>query len=239
VQGYSLTIDKPCSNNTKVNFYGTIREFVDRLNCAFLAAKIGDSVLATKTDLQRDDADIKGDGYCATLDPYGSYDSEASYNFEFEDEYIWAALTSAYDTTECPFEFHGKQIVFGAVSDVVDHTFMYGAKDALLTATKTNANSKKVNRVSFKGGSNNIPWYYPNETENGSISLVLGANNKKLKKTEYLSIKNYSQLFAELNPGVSVQYCKDTARTISIQSNTLNVIGQAGVNAYNNWVVWD
>ena len=82
------TRNKPCTNNTKFTFYGTIREFVDRLNCAFLYAKIGDSILSEKTTLTTNDA-VVGDGYCAMLDPYGSgdiYDPEKSYEFSFEDK---------------------------------------------------------------------------------------------------------------------------------------------------------
>ena len=59
VEGYSSSVDKPYSNNTKVTFYGTLREFVDRINCAFLYAGVADSRLLSDTSPSK--ADVVGD----------------------------------------------------------------------------------------------------------------------------------------------------------------------------------
>lgn len=193
---YSLTYGKPCSNSSVFTFYGTIKEFSDRLNCAFLKAGVGDSILKTKTNLTTLDTP-KGDGFCSMIDPYGSYESDKTYDFSFENQFLWEAITQAYTTTEIPFERRGKRIVWGAVPKVLSQTFKYGHDNELLTISKNNANAKIVNRVTMLGSSENIPYYYPNETEYGSISFAFGVTNRHLN-SNVLEIANSNQFFAKL-----------------------------------------
>lgn len=166
----TITANKPCSNSTEFAFYGTIHEFVDRLNCAFLYAGIGDSILKTKTTLGNTDTP-KGDGYCAMVDDFTAYDTAATKDMSFTDQYLWDAITQAYEKYEIPFEFHGKKIVFGAKDKVVDTIFKYGQSNQLLSVTKTNANAKVINRITFKGSTENIPYFYPNDSEYGDTAL--------------------------------------------------------------------
>ena len=208
VYGVSTTKDKPCSNSTKFTFYGTIREFVDRLNCAFRYAGVGDSILNTKTSLTTDDVPV-GDGYCAMLDPFGDYDSEKSWEFSFEDKFIWEAISESYSIHEIPFEFRGKTMVYGAVPQTVDHVFKYGHDDALLSVTKTNANAKVVNRITMEGSSENIPYYYPNETEYGHISIVADTGNKVLTK-DMIEVKNMNMLLSRLSADSTAILRKET-----------------------------
>jgi hypothetical protein len=170
VDGCVLDVNKPVSNNTTFTFYGTISEFADRLNCALKYAGVGDSILNEKVHLTLED-EPTGDGYCAVVGEDGDYDYEESFEFSFEDSFIWDVLESSYETTEIPFEFRGKKIVFGDAPKVLDHEFKYGMNNELLSITKTNSNERIINRVSFLGSSDNIPYYYPNEEEYGEINF--------------------------------------------------------------------
>lgn len=199
VYAYASTYDKPCSNNTTFTFYGTIAEFVDRLNCAFLYAGIGDSVLYTKTSLTTDDT-VAGDGYCAMLDPFGDYDSQGTYEFSFEDKKLWEVITEGYNITKIPFERRGRRIIFGAVPNIVAHKFEYGYDNELLSVNKNNANAQVINRITMLGSSENIPHYYPNETEYGHIAIAAKDGNKALTDS-MVSIVNMTQLLSRLNAG--------------------------------------
>ena len=200
VPSYAETYDKPCTNSTKFTFFGTISEFVDRLNCAFIYAGIADSILKTKTTLTAGDTPV-GDGYCAMLDPYGAgsqYDANKSYEFSFEDKYLWEAITEGYNITEIPFERRGRKIIFGAIPKVVEHKFEYGYDNELLSVNKKNANAQVINRITMLGSSDNIPHYYPNESEYGHISIAAKSGNKVLV-ADMVSIVNMTQLLSRLN----------------------------------------
>lgn len=206
VPSWSSTYDKPNTNSTEFVFYGTPSEFVDRLNCALRQAKIGDSILNEKTTLTMADKPV-GDGYCAVLDTDGGYDLEQSKEFSISDSYIWDVMAESFNTYEIPFEFRGKLIVFGAANRVIDRVFQYGHENELLSITKTNANAKVINRVTFKGSSENIPYYYPNESEYGFIEVEAPDSNKVLT-TDKVSVANMTQLLALVEP-----YTKITLRS--------------------------
>lgn len=196
---YSATYDKPCSNSQIFLFYGTIEEALDRLNSAFLAAGVGDSILYEKTTLRDSDIDnIVGDGYCAVLCDNGDYDYSTVAELSFTDKYIWEVFSEYYEKFKVPFKFNGKTMLWGAKRKMLPHVLKYGHDDALLSVTKTNANAKIVNRVTFRGSSENIPYYYPNESEYGNIALDVTPTNKTLSLSD-LSIDNMSVLLARLN----------------------------------------
>ena len=200
VPSYAETYDKPCTNNTTFSFYGTISEFCDRLNCAFIKKEIADSVLKTKTSLTTSDTPM-GDGYCVMLDPYGEgnvYDPNKTYNFEWEDKTLWEAVTEGFTVTEIPFERRGKRIIFGAVPKVLARKFEYGHDNELLSIYHKNANAKVINRITMLGSTENIPHYYPNETEYGHISISEKPGNKSLS-ADSVSIVNMTQLLSRLN----------------------------------------
>lgn len=50
-----------------------------------------------------------------------------------------------------------------------DNPFDYGVNDELLSKTKTNTTDKIVTRITGVGGTENIPWYYPNPCPDGWI----------------------------------------------------------------------
>lgn len=193
----ALTHDKPCSNSTTVIFYGNIKEFCDRLNCALRYAGVGDSALEDKTDLTTLDT-VNEDGYCVMLDPYGDYDKEVSKEFSFSDQYLWDVISQGYESFEVPFEMRGKKIIFGAVPQKVNHKFKYGHDNSLLSVSKNNANAKVINRITMLGSSENIPYSYPNETEYGHVNLMVDPGNNILKDPTSIEIQNMSQLVSNL-----------------------------------------
>ena len=111
VPSWSATYDRPNTNSTEFQFFGTIREYADRLNCAFRYAGIGDSILNRKTSLTDLDTPV-GDGYCVVVSGYGSADLTISKELSFTDQYLWDALTEGFNQYEVPFAFRGKKIVF-------------------------------------------------------------------------------------------------------------------------------
>lgn len=204
VPSWAATYDKPNSNSTEFVFYGTPQEFVDRLNCALRYSNLGDSILQTKTTLTLNDIPV-GDGYCAVLDTAGGYDLEQSQEFSLSDTYIWDAMAEAFNIYEIPFEFKGKQIIWGAKKRVVEHKFEYGYDNELLSVAKNNANAKLINRVTFKGSEENIPYYYPNESEYGHISVNASTTNKYLT-ADKIEIANMSLLLAYAKPDTPIVY---------------------------------
>ena len=142
--------DKPVSNSTKVMFFGNIREFAARLDASLQYSNVGytvdvdDDVVTTEEKLM-----------------------------SFEDQFFSNVLQEIYKTYEVPYYFDGKVIHIGwAKSSDVIPTFRYGVNDALLSITKNNANYKIVNRATATGSSDNIPFYYPNNSPKGNIEAV-------------------------------------------------------------------
>lgn len=233
VQDYSFTHNKPCSNSTNFTFYGTIKEFVDRLNCAFLYAGIGDSILKQKTSLDNSDTPV-GDGYCASLDTFGSYDPDKTYDFSFEKLKIWDAITKAYEKTEIPFEIHGKHLIFGSVSTVVDHTFQYGHDNELLSVTKDNEKTQSINRITMLGSDENIPFYYPNETEYGHIDLDFGDNRYLTEDTLTLSMPSKLVKYITQGSKVVLGEIKESQAYIQRTSMEVKLPNETNFVEYNN-----
>ena len=149
VQGDSDT-DVYKSNSTKVLFYGDIRQFVARLNASLSYRNLG---------------------YTAVIDDgITSEDKQVS----FEDKYILEALQEEFNIFEIPYYFVGKMIHFGYTSNAITTTFKYGHDDAFLSISKDNANYALINRITGVGSSDNIPYYYPNETDDQSAVEASG-----------------------------------------------------------------
>ena len=140
--------DKPVSNSTKVVFFGNVREFADRLNASL---------------------EYSGIGYRVEVDQeVGSEEKLMS----FEDQFLSNVLQEIYNTYEVPYYFDGKTIRIGySKAGVVAPEFSYGVDDALLSITKNNANYKIVNRATATGSSDNIPFYYPNNSPKGELAV--------------------------------------------------------------------
>lgn len=231
VLGNLLTYDKPCSNSSVFTFYGTISEFSDRLNCAFIKAGVGDSILKTKTNLTTLDTPA-GDGFCSMIDPYGDYDPDKSYEFSFEKQTLWEAITSGYNTTEIPFERRARKIVWGAEAKTLSRTFRYGFDNELLKIGMNNAKAKVINRVTMLGSSENIPYYYPNETEYGHIAVKATSGNKVLTDS-MIEVVNRTQMLAYLPPDTPAVLSRRIIET-SAEPSSANKIDSYAVSFGNN-----
>ena len=149
VTGDPMDSDKPVSNSTKVVFFGNVHEFVARLNASLAYSHI--------------DYEVVVDDGVVTEERLMS----------FEDQFFSNVLQEIYNTYEEPYYFDGKTIHIGKSMPLEEGedlpTFSYGVDNALLSITKNNANYKIVNRVTGTGSSDNIPFYYPNNSPKGEI----------------------------------------------------------------------
>lgn len=134
--------DKYQSNSTKVIFYGNIQEFAQRLNASLAYSKIGYSVVVDE----------------------GVTSEEKQ--ISFEDKYIFEVLQEIFNIYELPFYFVGKEIHIGFTSNAVTHPFQYGFNNELLSIKKNNINQQIITRCTAVGSSDNIPFYYPNASNN-------------------------------------------------------------------------
>lgn len=161
--------DKPVSNSTKVVFFGNIHEFVKRLNSSLEYAKL----LKWEDGVDGNGNAIKiPNGYHVVVDDDNNITKEEKL-MSFEDQFFSNVLQEIYNTYEVPYYFEGKTIHIGySNKNAVVPTFSYGVDDALLSITKNNANYKIVNRATATGSSDNIPFYYPNNSPKGNIEAV-------------------------------------------------------------------
>lgn len=138
--------DKPVSDSTKVVFFGNIREFVARLNSSLQYSGL-DYTVVVDNDITTEEKMMS-----------------------FEDQFFPNVLQEIYNTYEVPYYFEGKTIHIGwaKIEDELP-TFAYGVDDALVSIAKNNANYKIVNRATGTGSSDNIPFYYPNNSPKGEI----------------------------------------------------------------------
>ena len=180
--------DKPLSNSSKVTFFGNISEFVERLNYSLQYANlqtITDGVVS---------------GYNVVVDDAESLSTEGKL-MSFENQFFSNVLQEMYNVYEIPYYFVGKTIHVGFGTNQISEVFEYGINNALLSITKENANNKIVNRCTGVGSSENIPYYYPNLTEDGTFTLEAGASNNgihtgdifitsKTKYAQHLSVED-------------------------------------------------
>ena len=145
--------DKYKSNSTKVVFFGTIQEFVARLNESLKYSGLDYTVVI--------DEGITSEGKLMS----------------FEDQFFFNVLQEIYNTYELPFYFVGKVIHIGFTSNAITQTFKYGFENELLSIKKNNANYRIINRCTGIGSEDNIPYYYPNNSPKGDIKAVAGTGN--------------------------------------------------------------
>lgn len=131
------------SNSTSVKFMGDINEFVARLNASMKKSGVGYSIVI--------DEGLTSEVKLLT----------------FDNTYIADALQSIYTEYDLPYYFVGKVCHVGYTEHVISTPFEY--RKGLVSIKKTNANYKIVNRVTGVGSTDNIPFYYPNDEQTGTI----------------------------------------------------------------------
>lgn len=157
----SSSQDKPVSNSSKFSFFGNIKEYVSRLNNSLNKSNVGYSIVI--------DDDILSD------EALMSIESQVT----FEDQVITNALQEIYNVYKIPYYFVGKNIHVGYYQDNIDTVFKYGCKNSLISISKTNANSKIINKITGVGSSDNIPYYYPNVDEKGITQVLCNGREGK------------------------------------------------------------
>ena len=142
--------DKYVSNSSKVEFYGDVNEFAKRLNYSLKYSKVGYTVVV--------DSGIS---------------SEAKM-MSFEDQFFSQVLQSIFNVYEIAYYFIGKVIHIGFPTNAITHVFKQGSDGALLSINKTNANYKIINRITGVGSTENIPYYYPNPSDDRAAIEAAG-----------------------------------------------------------------
>ncbi len=187
--------DKPVSNSTKFTFFGDIHEFAKRLNYSLEYRKIGYSVVV--------DDGISSEGKMVS----------------FEDTVFSNAIQESYNTYEIPYYFVGKVIHFGFTDNAITETFKYGAQNSLLSIQKNNANYKVVTRITGTGSSDNVPYYYPNDTEKGEVTILYnGVESENVSLQDEYKFANFK--------------LEDKLQFKSVESREVELISSYNVNNY-------
>lgn len=170
VTGNPMDSDKPVSNSTKVVFFGDVREFASRLQASL---------------------EYSGLDYTVVVDDEVISEEKL---MSFEDQFFSNVLQEIYNTYEVPYYFVGKTIHIGDHNKLSEDeqlpVFAYGVDDALLSITKNNANYKIVNRATGTGSSDNIPFYYPNNSPKGEISAKASSQRFNVTIKDYEKFAN-------------------------------------------------
>lgn len=174
-------VDQFVSNSTKFTFFGDIAEFATRLNYSL---------------------QYSGVGYSVVIDE--GISSEAKL-MSFEDKYFSEVLQEVFNVYELPYYFVGKVIHIGFTNNAITHTFKYGYDRELLTITKTNANYKIVNRCTGIGSTENIPYYYPNDTRKTEVGVEADPNNVSIKQAD-ITIVNEDKFKKNVSINEEISY---------------------------------
>lgn len=173
--------DKYKSNSTKVVFFGTIGEFVARLNESLKYSGLDYTVVI--------DEGITSEGKLMS----------------FEDQFFFSVLQEIYYTYELPFYFVGKVIHIGYTSNAITQTFKYGFDNELLSIKKNNANFRIINRCTGIGSEDNIPYYYPNNSAKGDLGIEVGEGNVTLTAGDVI-ITDYELFSDKIAVGRPITY---------------------------------
>lgn len=187
--------DRPVSNSTKFTFFGDIHEFAQRLNYSLEYRHIDYSVVV--------DDGISSEGKMVS----------------FEDTVFSNAIQESYNTYEIPYYFVGKVIHFGFTDNAITETFKYGAQNSLLSIQKNNANYKVVTRITGTGSSDNVPYYYPNDTEKGEVTILYnGVESENVSLQDEYKFANFK--------------LEDKLQFKSVESREVELISSYNVNNY-------
>lgn len=162
----NVTVDRPVSNNTNFSFFGTIEEFAQRLNY---------SLVYTKLQEVNTNGDVSG--YRVVVDD--GIVSEGKL-VTIENKVFSEVLQESFNTFEIPYYFVGKDIHLGYAPNPIKEVFQYGAENSLLSIKKENAKTKVINRITGTGSEDNIPYYYPNKTSLGDVTILCNEEPDKV-----------------------------------------------------------
>ena len=142
---------KPQSNSYDVKFFGTLDEFVQRFN----------DVLSYRGLSSRFSVSLEA-GIAGTTE---------SLEVSFSNATLFEALRKAVEVWEVPFYFVGDSAVFGSADAESLVEVEYGGDKELLSVSMNARNEKIVTRISGSGGTDNVPYYYPNPSPKGELGV--------------------------------------------------------------------
>lgn len=147
--------EKYYSNSTNVTFYGTLGEFVSRINASFKKSGIGYSVAIRNSTISD----------TSLLDDVREYSGDKLTLLD--------ALKKAFEVWKIPFYYDNGKFYFGFYKNDLDIALQYGQDKELLSVEKSNAHANIITRATGVGSEQNIPHYYPNDTERGNVEYTL------------------------------------------------------------------
>lgn len=144
------------SNTTSVTFFGTLTEFISRINASFkhsqleYQVKIADSLI-------------------------GSEIVNVVKEYSGNEMTLLDAMKKAFDVWKVPFymDSDSNYFVFGYFKNDIGTILRYGHDKELISVEKNNAHANIITRATGVGSEQNIPFYYPNDTERGDVSYTL------------------------------------------------------------------
>lgn len=188
------TSEKYFSNSTNVTFFGTLTEFISRINASFkhskldYVAKIADSLVGS--DIVNEVKEYIGDNM-TLLD----------------------AMKKAFDVWKVPFYMDSELncFVFGYFKNDIDTILRYGYDKELLSVEQNNARNNIITRATGVGSSQNLPYYYPNDTEKGDIDFVMyDERDNVLQEGDPYQLIDKNKLINSVEDGRLYIYKKDT-----------------------------
>ena len=204
----TFTDNTPVAQQTTFKFGGTVRDLADKIQLSIDFSYGKDS---------------NGESYYKIVVDEGIDDDNIWKTLEFQDKNILEAIQEFYNTFELPYyyvynntgdgtptrEFH---VGYDNKSVISDEVFKYGADNSLLSITRSNANFKAINKITGVGSSDNIPYYYPNETSTGKHEFTadeeLGAVN-----IDYTTLNQYINIAGGCELTYNVGYIKHEIET--------------------------
>ena len=148
--------EKYFSNSTNVTFFGTLKEFISRINASFKLSELDYQV-------KIDDSLI------------GSEIVNVVKEYSGDKMTLLDAMKKAFEVWEVPFymDSDSNYFVFGYFKNDIGTILRYGYDKELISVEKNNAHANIITRATGVGSEQNIPFYYPNDTERGNVSYSL------------------------------------------------------------------
>lgn len=192
-------VTSPVSESAEFSFYGTAIDLANRINGVLVQSGIttydqtsdtydGYHVVfdyyqqfSTTTNYSVDDIVIYNNKYYIFTQKHnaGAWNSNHVNEYtlpglaiSFDKETIYDALQKFNTDFELMYYFDGQTIYVKEYQNLVSTTIEQGVEDALLSIEKQNKNSELVSRMTAIGSEDNIPYYYPNPTEDGFLKPV-------------------------------------------------------------------
>lgn len=188
------------SNSSKVLFYGTISELVDRINASLKYSGV-DYVVSIK------EGEIPADKLAVTKE------------FSCENVFVFDALKQAFETWDIPFYFVGKNCYFGFGEELGKDSLKYGKNNGLLKIERTNGNTRIITRATGLGSTENIPFYYPNMSEKGDFTFTLKRKDGTIIPVEII---DQNKVATTIPDGVTYEFT-DKSEYSNAYINTIEV----------------